>query len=238
MTTEVCTLGGGCFWCLDGAFRRVKGIQSVSCGYSGGEAENPTYEQVCSGETGHAEVVQLSFDNSKISYSTILELFFDLHDPTTLNRQGADVGTQYRSAIYYHDENQKQIAKEMMGNLEAKKVYADKIVTQLEPFDVLYEAEKYHQDYANHNPENRYCQMVVNPKLTKFLKSIQRWWSNIAKEEISYDRPLPIVWILKHQMQRSHVSCFAPTILIFDGRAFQFLKRPQKSSWQAYKPVW
>jgi len=168
MTIETCTLGGGCFWCIDSAFRRLNGVVSVVSGYTGGETDNPSYEQVCSGTTGHAEVVQVRFDTSVISFKEVLEIFFTLHDPTTLNRQGADVGTQYRSAIFYHDENQKEIAGKLIASMNRFRVFADPVVTQIEPFGEFHEAESYHQDYYEQNPRNRYCQLVIAPKLEKF----------------------------------------------------------------------
>ncbi|MCK9503028.1 MAG: peptide-methionine (S)-S-oxide reductase MsrA [Porticoccaceae bacterium] len=168
MTNEVCTLGGGCFWCLDSAFRKVKGILSVTSGYAGGNLTNPTYEQVCSGETGHAEVVQLAFNRDEISFATVLELFFALHDPTTLNRQGADVGSQYRSIIFYGSDTQKTIAEATIAKLDREKIWPNPIVTQVVPLTTFYEAEFYHQNYYELNGSNRYCQLVINPKLGKF----------------------------------------------------------------------
>lgn len=170
MTTETCTFGGGCFWCLDSAFRRVKGVQSVASGYAAGEMDNPTYEAVCHGTTGHAEVIQITFDSEQISFEQLLAFFFAIHDPTTLNRQGADVGTQYRSIILYHNDAQKQTAERVMKTLDANNTWSDPIVTQLEPFEMFYEAEEYHQDYFNRNPGNGYCQMVISPKLAKMVE--------------------------------------------------------------------
>lgn len=168
MAIDVCTLGGGCFWCLDGAFRQVKGVLSVLSGYAGGYVENPTYEQVCTGTTGHAEVVQIRFDTDVISFKTLLDMFFALHDPTTLNRQGADVGTQYRSIILYHSEEQKAQAEKAIAALNRFRIWADPVVTRVEPLEVFYGAETYHQDYYRQNARNRYCQLVINPKLVKF----------------------------------------------------------------------
>lgn len=165
MTIEKCTLGGGCFWCLDSVFRNVKGVQLVTSGYAGGSIPNPSYDAVCSGRTGHAEVVQITFDTDQISFETLLDLFFALHDPTTLNRQGADVGTQYRSVIFYHDEKQKAAATAAIDQLNESRVWHEAVVTQLEPLPVYYEAEAYHQDYFAQNPANRYCQLVITPKL-------------------------------------------------------------------------
>jgi len=170
MAIEITTLGGGCFWCLDGAFRRVKGVESVQCGYAGGTTKNPAYEQVCAGETGHAEVVQITFDNGVISFRTLLELFFSIHDPTTLNRQGADHGTQYRSIILYHSDIQKSESVNMIKDLDASGVWVDSIVTQVDQLELFYEAEAYHQDYFTQNSGNKYCQIVISPKLKKFLE--------------------------------------------------------------------
>lgn len=167
MAEQLATLGGGCFWCLDGAFRRVKGVSRVECGYAGGARDNPSYEQVCSGATGHAEVIRVHFDDCVISYSELLALFFALHDPTTLNRQGNDVGTQYRSVIYFHDPQQKQVAEQVL--LAQAAHWADPVVTELAELPPYFPAEDYHQDYAANNPQNGYCQMVVNPKLKKFM---------------------------------------------------------------------
>jgi peptide-methionine (S)-S-oxide reductase len=169
--TETITLGGGCFWCIDAVYREIEGINSVISGYAGGEMKNPSYEQVCSGNTGHAEVVQIIFDPTKISLSLILEIFFFIHDPTQLNRQGNDVGTQYRSIILTHNKDQEKIAKEIISNLENQKVYADKIVTEIKEIDDFYKAEPYHQDYYNNNiNSNPYCNIVISPKINKFRK--------------------------------------------------------------------
>jgi peptide-methionine (S)-S-oxide reductase len=146
-TTPIATLGGGCFWCLEPAYAEIDGITSIVSGYAGGTAENPTYEQVCSGATGHAEVVRLEWDPAKIGYREILEIFFSIHDPTTLNRQGADVGTQYRSVIFYHDDTQRRIAEEVIARLSSEGYWRDPIVTQLLPAPTFYPAESYHQDY-------------------------------------------------------------------------------------------
>jgi len=166
----VSTLGGGCFWCLEAVFDDLKGVERVESGYSGGETENPTYQQVCSGRTGHDEVVQITFDPQVISFKEILEIFFAIHDPTTLNRQGADVGTQYRSAIFYHTPEQKNAAEQMIKDLTASGFWKGPIVTELAPFDRFYKAEAYHQDYFKNNPDQGYCQMVVAPKVVKFRK--------------------------------------------------------------------
>ena len=163
---QIATFGGGCFWCIDAAFRRVKGVLNVSSGYAGGEIENPSYQQICTGLTGHAEVVQLDFDSSIVSYNTLLEMFFTLHDATQLNRQGNDVGTQYRSVIYYHDEKQKAESQAMIDALQ--KQIREPIVTELSPLTNFYPAEQYHQDYYNENPNQGYCSILIAPKLAKF----------------------------------------------------------------------
>lgn len=166
---EVATLGGGCFWCLEAVFQEIKGVVKVESGYSGGHVANPTYRQVCTGNTGHAEVVQITFDPAVLPYETLLKVFFSVHDPTTLNRQGADVGTQYRSVIFYHDETQKAIAEKVVKEF-ASQVWDDPIVTEISPFTAFYKAEDYHQNYYRNNPEQGYCRIVINPKLEKFRK--------------------------------------------------------------------
>jgi peptide-methionine (S)-S-oxide reductase len=168
--TQTATLAGGCFWCLEAVFDNLQGITDVVSGYSGGHLPDPSYHQVTSGRTGHAEVVQLTFDPDQISFQEILEVFFTIHDPTTLNRQGADVGTQYRSAIFYHSEEQQQIAEQVIADLEKQKIWGNPIVTQVAPFEVFYPAEDYHQEYFANNPYQPYCQMVVAPKVAKFRK--------------------------------------------------------------------
>lgn len=167
---EIATLGGGCFWCLEAVFQELKGVRKVESGYSGGAAVNPTYRQVCSGSTGHAEVVQVTFDPKIISFKEILEVFFTIHDPTTLNRQGADVGSQYRSAIYYHTPEQKTIAELVIKEINASGIWNAPIVSEIAPFKVFYRAEDYHQEYYQNNPEQMYCQMVIAPKVAKFRK--------------------------------------------------------------------
>ena len=167
---EMATLGGGCFWCLEAVYLELKGIEKVESGYCGGTVPNPTYYQVCEGDTGHAEVVQLTFDPQEVSYKDILHVFFTIHDPTTLNRQGADVGTQYRSAIYYHSPEQKKIAEETIQELTTQKVWDHPIVTEVTPLDTFYVAEDYHQEYFARNPYQPYCQYVVAPKVAKFRK--------------------------------------------------------------------
>jgi peptide-methionine (S)-S-oxide reductase len=161
------TLAGGCFWCLEAVFLRLKGVQRVESGYAGGHVENPTYRAVCTGSTGHAEVVQVDFDPSKITFSELLEVFFAIHDPTTLNRQGADVGTQYRSAIFYHDDVQKQEAERMIADLNAQNIWDNPIVTEVAPLTKFYPAEDYHREYYDRNPEQGYCQVVISPKVAK-----------------------------------------------------------------------
>jgi len=167
---EIATLAGGCFWCLEAVFDEVKGVTSVESGYAGGGKGNPTYREVCTGTTGHAEVVQVKFDPRIISYRDILNVFFAVHDPTTLNRQGADVGTQYRSAIFYNDDGQKKIAAELIGELNAQKIWDKPIVTEVRLFDKFHMAEDYHQEYFANNPDQPYCQAVVAPKVSKFRK--------------------------------------------------------------------
>jgi peptide-methionine (S)-S-oxide reductase len=167
---ETATLGGGCFWCLEAVFDDLKGVVDVVSGYAGGRRPNPTYEQVCAGVTGHAEVVQVTFDPKQIGYEDILGVFFSIHDPTTLNRQGADVGTQYRSVIFYHSPEQKRIAEEMIASITADGVWDSPIVTEVTEADVFYPAEDYHQEYFRRNPEQPYCNVVVGPKVSKFRK--------------------------------------------------------------------
>ena len=164
------TFGNGCFWCTEAIFQQLKGVETVIPGYTGGAVKNPSYKEVCNGTTGHAEAIQITFDSNRISYRELLDVFFYTHDPTTLNRQGADVGTQYRSAIFYHNESQKKDAELIIAQLESEGVYDDKIVTEITPFDVYYEAEDYHQNYYNNNKNQGYCRAVINPKLDKFVK--------------------------------------------------------------------
>ena len=167
---ELATLGGGCFWCLEPVFDGLRGVVSVESGYAGGHKPNPTYAQVCNGNTGHAEVVQVSFDPEQISYGDLLRVFFSIHDPTTLNRQGADVGTQYRSVILYHSPEQKRTAEEVIRSLQAEGVWDRPIVTQLVPLTDFYPAEDYHQEYFANNPAQPYCNVVIAPKVAKFRK--------------------------------------------------------------------
>jgi peptide-methionine (S)-S-oxide reductase len=167
---KVATLGGGCFWCLEAVYKQLNGVCQVESGYTGGSVANPTYKQVCSGTTGHAEVVQVTFDASVISFREILEVFFTIHDPTTLNRQGGDVGTQYRSAIFYHSDEQNATAQQLIQELEAAGTWDSRVVTEVTPFSVFYRAEDYHQEYYRHNQNQPYCQVVITPKLAKFRK--------------------------------------------------------------------
>lgn len=164
------TLAGGCFWCLEAVYDDIKGVHGVESGYAGGFVDNPTYREVCNGDTGHAEVVQVHFDPNVVSYRDLLNVFFAIHDPTTLNRQGADVGTQYRSAIFYHDDEQKKVAEELIKDLNSQKIWDRPIVTQVEKLDKFYMAEDYHQEYFARNPYQPYCMAVVAPKVSKFRK--------------------------------------------------------------------
>ncbi|MFQ5446692.1 MAG: peptide-methionine (S)-S-oxide reductase MsrA [Saprospiraceae bacterium] len=164
---ETATFGAGCFWCVEAIFQELKGVQSVASGYSGGKVDNPTYREVCSGQTGHAEVIQVQYDPAIISFETLVKVFFATHDPTTLNRQGADAGTQYRSAIFYHDEEQKAIAEQMKKEF-APTLWDDPIVTEISPFTKFFKAEEYHQNYYKDNPNQGYCRIVINPKVQEF----------------------------------------------------------------------
>ena len=165
---EVATLAGGCFWCLEAVFEELRGVESVKSGYAGGSVPNPRYDDVCTGRTGHAEVVQVTFDPAEVSFQELLEVFFTIHDPTTLNRQGADQGTQYRSAIFTHSPEQEQTAREVIRDLEEEGVWNDPIVTQVEPLTQFYPAEDYHDAYYRRNPRQGYCQVVIAPKVAKF----------------------------------------------------------------------
>jgi peptide-methionine (S)-S-oxide reductase len=167
MTTELATLAGGCFWCLEAVFEQLRGVTKVTSGYSGGHVPNPSYEAVCTGTTGHAEVVQVAFDPDELSFRDLLGVFFTLHDPTTLDRQGGDVGTQYRSAIFYHDEAQRRTAEDVVRELEAEHVFDDPIVTKFEPLTAFYPAEEYHREYYTRNPNQPYCRAVIAPKVAK-----------------------------------------------------------------------
>ena len=170
MNKEIATLAGGCFWCIEAVFDQLKGVESVESGYMGGKTANPTYRDICTGDTGHAEVVQLTFDADQVGFLDILKVFFTVHDPTTLNRQGNDVGTQYRSAIFYHTPEQKQIAEQVIAALDAAKAWPNRIVTEVAPLTAYTPAEAYHQEYYEHNGTQPYCQIVVAPKLAKFRK--------------------------------------------------------------------
>jgi peptide-methionine (S)-S-oxide reductase len=167
---QVATLAGGCFWCLEAVFDELKGVESVESGYTGGMVPNPTYAQVCDGDTNHAEVVRVNFDPQVLSYNDLLTVFFAVHDPTTLNRQGADVGTQYRSAIFYHDEQQKKTADEVIQTITDSHIWDDPIVTEVTPIGKFYQAEDYHQEYFAQNSFQPYCRAVIAPKMTKFRK--------------------------------------------------------------------
>ncbi|MCS6824494.1 MAG: peptide-methionine (S)-S-oxide reductase MsrA [Cytophagaceae bacterium] len=170
-SVDTATLGAGCFWCVEAIFQNLKGVINVTSGYAGGSVKNPTYKEVCSGLTGHAEVVQILFDSAVISYKDLLEVFWLTHDPTTPNRQGNDVGTQYRSVIFYHTQQQKQVAEELKQKLNQEKVFHAPIVTEISPYSGFYKAESYHQNYYNNNPNQPYCIYVIQPKLEKFKKN-------------------------------------------------------------------
>jgi len=172
--TEVATLAGGCFWCLEACYQQLDGVKRVVSGYEGGQVDNPSYEQVCEGDTGHAEVVRLTYDPDIVSYEELLIVFFSIHDPTTLNRQGNDIGTQYRSAIFYHDEKQKQVAEHLIAELMAEMTYPAPIVTQVVPEETFWPAEAYHQNYFVQHPDQGYCAYVVAPKLKKFREKFSR----------------------------------------------------------------
>ena len=176
--TEIATLAGGCFWCLEAVFKEVDGVEEVTSGYTGGTTVNPTYREVCTGTTGHAEAVRLTFNPGKISYREILQIFFSVHDPTTLDRQGGDVGTQYRSAIFYHNEPQRAIAEAVIKELNEAHLWKKPIVTQLVALEKFYPAEDYHREYFSRHPEQSYCQVVISPKVSKFRKQ----WTKRLKE--------------------------------------------------------
>ena len=170
VTSSIATFGAGCFWCVEAVFQQLKGVEKVESGYMGGKVNNPTYKEVCTGQTGHAEVCQITYNSQKITFEELLEVFWKVHDPTTLNRQGGDIGTQYRSAIFYHDDTQQAIAQKYKTDLNSSSVYDAPIVTTFEPASIFYKAEDYHQDYFNLNGSNPYCQLVVKPKVEKFQK--------------------------------------------------------------------
>lgn len=178
-STSVATLAGGCFWCLEPVYRALVGVEDVVVGYAGGEVPDPSYQLVCTGTTGHAEVVQVEYHPEKISFRELLEVFFTIHDPTTLNRQGPDVGTQYRSAIFYHDEDQRHVAEDVIQEIETEGLYEDEIVTELTALDNFYPAEDYHQRYFERNPNQAYCQAIIKPKVKKFR---ERWASKLKRE--------------------------------------------------------
>lgn len=175
MSEAVATFGGGCFWCLEAVFERLQGVSDVTSGYSGGEDPNPTYERVCGGRTGHAEVVRITFDPEQVSFTTLLEVFFLSHDPTTLNRQGADIGTQYRSVVFFHDAEQESATRAMVSRLDASGELSGPVVTQVVPACRFFPAEEYHQDYFRRNPYAPYCQVVVAAKVSKLLKKHPEW---------------------------------------------------------------
>ena len=178
-TTEITTLANGCFWCTEAIFKKVKGVKYILPGYSGGTLKNPSYDQVCTGKSGHAESIQIEFDPKVIPFEKILDIFWHTHDPTTLNRQGNDIGTQYRSAIFYHDEKQKEIAEKSKRDLEKEDIYKDPIVTEITPFKNFYSAENYHKDYYEKHKDDPYCNFVIDPKLRKLLQK----YRNEVKEE-------------------------------------------------------
>lgn len=175
---EKATLGGGCFWCTEAVYKMLNGVEEVLPGYSGGHVKNPSYREVSNGTTGHAEVVQITFNPEIVSFPEILEVFFKTHDPTTLNRQGNDVGTQYRSAVFYHNDEQKQEAEKIIEYFEKEKIFNNPIVTEVTPFNVFYEAEDYHKDYFERNKDQPYCQFVVSPKVKKFKKNFREKLKN------------------------------------------------------------
>jgi peptide-methionine (S)-S-oxide reductase len=182
---EVATLAGGCFWCLEAVYNDLRGVEKVVSGYSGGRVANPTYEQVTTGNTGHAEVVQITFDPQALSFKELLEVFFTIHDPTTLNRQGPDVGTQYRSAIYYHSPEQKDVADKVIADITAAKIWKDPIVTEVTKLAAFYPAEEYHQRYYERNPNQGYCRMIIEPKVIKFRR---QFMSKLKKQPAATER--------------------------------------------------
>ncbi len=181
---ETATLAGGCFWCTEAIFKRLKGVMSVLPGYAGGTVENPSYDEVCSGSTGHAEAIQIEFDPEQIPFEKILDIFWHTHNPTTLNQQGNDVGPQYRSEIFYHDEKQKEIAEKLKVKLETEGAYKDKIVTEISPFTNFYEAEDYHKNYFDRNADAPYCNFVISPKIHKLLEK----YTQEVKEEYKKEK--------------------------------------------------
>lgn len=175
---EFATLGGGCFWCLEAVYDEIKGVETVESGYSGGNTQNPTYQAVCEGITGHAEVVQLTYDSTKITYAEVLEIFFTIHDPTTPNRQGGDVGSQYRSVIFYHNNEQRDVAEKVIEDMSSANIWKDHIITEITQLQVFYKAEKYHQNYFRDNSAQPYCQAVIVPKVSKLRK---QWQEKLKK---------------------------------------------------------
>lgn len=173
MEIQKATFGGGCFWCTEAVFSALQGVVSVTSGYMGGQTENPTYKEVCTGKTGHAEVIEITYDENIIAYADLLNVFFKTHDPTTLNRQGADVGTQYRSAIFYHSDNQKLIAEKLVDELEKEKIFENKVVTEITAAEKFYPSENYHHNYFVNNRSQPYCMAVIEPKLMKFLENFK-----------------------------------------------------------------
>jgi methionine-S-sulfoxide reductase len=184
---QTATFASGCFWCTEAVYDRLKGVQSVVSGYTGGAIPDPTYEQVCSGTTGHAEAIQVTFDPAQISFADLLRVFWQTHDPTTLNRQGHDVGTQYRSAVFYHDDEQRKVAEQYKQQLDSSKTFGSPIVTEITAFDTFYSAEKYHQEYFERNPNQSYCAMVIRPKVEKFQKEFK----NLLKDDLQKSPPGP-----------------------------------------------
>jgi len=220
---EIATLAGGCFWCLEAVYEQLVGVEKVVSGYAGGTVSNPSYEQVCTGSTGHAEVVQITFDPEVISFRDLLGVFFTVHDPTTLNRQGADVGSQYRSAIFYHSDEQETIAQEVIRELEAARIWDDPIVTEVTPLADFYAAEDYHQGYFRKNPNQGYCQVVIAPKVAKFRQRYMNqlagdgkreghsWTISIAKRSWNII-PIPITmacWTIPISPMRRTIPCAA-----------------------------
>lgn len=171
--TKLATFGGGCYWCTEAVFQRLEGVTKVESGFSGGSIPDPTYEAVCTGTTGHAEVIQITYEPAKIGFEKLLEVFFKTHDPTTLNRQGNDHGTQYRSVVFHHDDEQRQLAEKVKASLDASGAFSDKIVTEISPFKAFYKADEYHQNYFNRNPRQGYCSVIIAPKVEKFEKAFK-----------------------------------------------------------------
>ena len=180
---QLATFGGGCFWCAEAIFKELKGVEKVVSGYSGGKIKDPNYYEVTEGTTGHAESIQISFDPGQISFEQLLEVFFLTHNPTTPDRQGNDVGTQYRSVVFYHDEKQKSAAEKIIGQIEKEKIYDDPVITEIFPYSAFYPAEEYHQNYLVKNPDQPYCQFVINPKLAKFRKKFSSLLKDGSKSQ-------------------------------------------------------